>query len=108
MSFDQIFLTLFLAGWALCGIPPWLVASVLTRGNAGLVFLPISMGVAVLCGLLIPFLGATGLGGIWLSFAAAIAGPSLLLGARRFAASALDAPAAAAPPVPSSEPRSSK
>ena len=80
MSFQFIFLTLFIAGWAICGVFPWLVASVLTRGSAGLVFLPISMATAVLFGMLVPFLGGTGVTGIWLSFGVAVAGPSLLTG----------------------------
>jgi hypothetical protein len=88
VSFDQIFLTLLLTGWALCGVVPWLVSSVLTRGNTGPVFLPISIVVAVLFALLVPFLGATGAAGLWSSFVVAVVAPALLLAARRFAAHA--------------------
>lgn len=91
MTFEFIFLTLFIAGWAICGVFPWLVASVWTRGNAGLVFLPVSMATAVLFGLLVPFIGGTGVTGIWLSFAAAFAGPSMLLLARRISVSSTTA-----------------
>jgi hypothetical protein len=102
VSFDQIFVILFVTGWALCGLLAWLAASVLTRGHAGLVMLPASMATSVLFALLVPFLGATGVGGIWLSFVAAVAAPSLLLAARRFA---LYAPIGAArPPAPGANP----
>jgi hypothetical protein len=101
VSFDQIFVTLFVTGWALCGLFAWLAASVLTRGHAGLVMLPASMATAVLFALLVPFLGATGVGGIWLSFVVAVVAPSLLLAARRFA---LEIPIGARPAAPSATP----
>lgn len=90
MSFDLIVLTLLITGWAICGVVPWLALSVATKGNAGLIYLPLSMFAAVVLALLVPFLGATGMGGLWLSFAVALVGPALLLGARRFSLVASD------------------
>jgi hypothetical protein len=101
VSFEQIFVALFVTGWALCGLFAWLAASVLTRGHAGLVMLPASMATAVLFALLVPFLGATGVRGIWLSFVVATVAPSLLMAARRFA---LDIPIGARPAAPSATP----
>ncbi len=84
MTFENIFVALFLFAWLFCGFVPWLVSSVLSRGNAGLAYLPLSMFAAVVAGLAVPMLGKDDAAGIWLSFGAALAAPSLLLGARRF------------------------
>lgn len=84
MSFDALALSALLGGWMLCGVVPWLVLSISTRGDAGLIFLPVSMAVAVLAALLVPLLGATDVTGLWLSFLAALAGPALFLAARRY------------------------
>jgi hypothetical protein len=108
VSFDQIFLTLLLAGWAICGAFPWLVSSVLTRGTTGLVFLPVSMAVAVVFALLVPFLGATGTGGLWASFIVAFAAPAALLSVRRFALHLPATPTSAGSPVKPGETHSSK
>lgn len=86
--FDIIFVALFVAAWAILGLLAWTVASVATRGNAGIGMLPVAMAVGVVAGLAVPFLGATGGGGIWLSMVAAFALPSLLLAARRVRLSA--------------------
>jgi hypothetical protein len=67
-----------------CGVLPWLVLSIVTRGDAGLAWLPVSMLVAVLAAMLVPILGATGITGLWFSFVAAVAGPAALLAVRRF------------------------
>lgn len=88
MTFDAIFLTLFVTGWLLCGMVPWLALSVATRGNAGLGYLPLSMFAGVVGGLAVPILGMTGLAGLWLSFVAAAALPALLLAARRLSLAA--------------------
>ena len=84
MLFNAIFLSLFITGWLICGFLPWLAVSVATRGNAGLVYLPLSMFAGVVGGIAVPVLGADGVSGIWLSFLVAFVVPSLLLAARRF------------------------
>lgn len=82
--FDIIFVALFVAAWMTLGLLPWTAASVFTRGNAGVPMLPVCIAAAVLAGLMVPFLGMTGAGGIWVSMLAALVLPSLLLVARRF------------------------
>jgi hypothetical protein len=82
--FTVIFGGLFLTGWALCGVAPWLVLSVKSRGHAGLGFLPLSMFTGVVAGLAVPILFLPTATGIWVSFVAAVAAPSLLLAARQF------------------------
>ena len=84
MLFTAIFLGALLVGWAVCAFLPWLVLSVATRGNAGLGNLPLSVFAGVVCALAVPVLGLTDVRGLWLSFAAAVLGPALLLLARRF------------------------
>ncbi|MCE7927481.1 MAG: hypothetical protein HUU14_05355 [Dehalococcoidia bacterium] len=84
MLFDAIFLTLFVTGWALCGLAPWLALSVWTRGAAGLHYLPLAVFTGVVGGLAVPILGREDATGIWLSFIVAVAAPTLLLAARRF------------------------
>lgn len=83
MLFELIFVSLFVAAWLICGFVPWLALSVRTRGGAGLVNLPLCLFAAVVAGLAAPLLGMTGVLGIWISVAAAVAVPSLLLGLRR-------------------------
>ena len=92
-----------LSGWLVCGVVPWTVLSVVTRGSAGLPLLPLSMFAAVVAGLLVPILGATGTTGLWFSFVAALLVPGALLAIRRFA---LAAPQPASSDVPSHAPRS--
>lgn len=82
MLFDAIFLGLFVSGWLICGFVPWLVLSVATQGNAGLIYLPLAMFAGVVGGLAVPVLGADGTDGIWLSFLVALLAPALLLAAR--------------------------
>ncbi len=82
--YTLIFLTLFIGGWLVCGFLPWLVISVATRGNAGLLNLPLAMFAGVVAGLAVPVLGADDASGIWWSFVAALVVPSVLLAARRF------------------------
>ena len=89
MSFDVIALAVLISGWLICGVVPWLVLSVLTRGQAGLGMLPLSMFVAVVAAMAVPILGATGSGGLWLSFVVAILVPGALLATRRFAIGAV-------------------
>lgn len=81
--FDVIFLGLFIAGWMLTGVVPWMVVSVASRGHAGLLNLPLCLFAAVAGGLLVPIVGFTGPGGIWLSFGAALLVPAGLMAARR-------------------------
>jgi hypothetical protein len=87
--FDPIVGAIFIGFWMTLGIVPWLVASILTRGSAGLALLPICMLAGAAGGMLVPFLGFTNVSGIWLSFLAAVALPGFLMAARRFANPAL-------------------
>lgn len=84
MLFNLLFVALYVLGWLALGFLPWLVLSVATRGNAGLRYLPLSMGVGVAGGLVVPFIRDDGLGLI-LSFVVAFALPVLLLAAQRLA-----------------------
>ncbi len=84
MLFDLLFITFYVLGWLALGFLPWLALSVITRGNAGLRYLPLSMGAGVAGGLVVPFIRDDGLGLI-LSFVVALALPTLLLAARRLA-----------------------
>ncbi len=92
MLFTLIFGTIFVVGWSLCGLLPWLAASVLSRGNAGLSTLPLCIFAANVAALAVPTLGADGMGGFLASFAVALAASAALLLVRRFA---LGAPTAA-------------
>ena len=82
--FNIIFVSLFIAAWMALGLIPWVATSVLTRGNAGMLYLPLCLLAGVAGGMLVPFLGFTGSGGIWLSMLAALLLPSLLMAARRY------------------------
>lgn len=95
--FDLIFLGLFIAGWMLTGLVPWMITSVVTRGHAGLLNLPLCLLAAVAGGLLVPIVGFTGSSGIWLSFAIALLFPSGLMAARRLSLGVLSETAAAEP-----------
>lgn len=80
--FHLIFAVAFIALWMLIGMLPWLASSIRSRGNAGMVFLPVCMLAGVAGGLLVPFLGLTGAGGVWLSLLAALLVPTMLVVAR--------------------------
>jgi hypothetical protein len=82
--FTFIFVSLFVLGWLLLGFIPWLTLSVATRGNAGLVNLPLCLLAAVVAGLAVPLLGKDDAQGLWMSALAALVAPGLLLAARRF------------------------
>jgi len=82
--FELIFLSLFITGWVVCGYLPWFLLSVFTRGNAGLVYLPLSIFTGVVAGLAVPLLGPRDVLGLWLSMAFAFLAPSILLALRRF------------------------
>jgi hypothetical protein len=82
--FNIIFVSLFIAAWMALGLIPWVVTSVLTRGHAGMAYLPLCLLAGVAGGMLVPFLGFTGTGGIWLSMLAALLLPSILMVARRY------------------------
>ena len=84
MLFYLLFITLYVLGWLALGFLPWLALSVITRGNAGLRYLPLSMGAGVVGGLVVPFIRDDELGLI-LSFVVALALPTLLLAAQRLA-----------------------
>jgi hypothetical protein len=104
MSFEAIFVTLFVTGWLLCGAVPWVVLSAFTRGRAGLATLPLCAFTGLVAGLAVPLLGKDDAAGIWLSMAAAVAAPGALLAVRRFSfgpvPAAASEPPAVAEPVP--------
>lgn len=93
MLFDIIFVSLFLAGWLFCAFLPWLAVSVATRGEAGLVNLPLCLFAGLVAALAVPLLIDDGWTGVWLSFGAALLVPSVLMALRRFAGEALTPPA---------------
>jgi hypothetical protein len=82
MLFDVIFVSLFVAGWLLCGYLPWFIWSLATRGNAGLQYLPLCLFAAVVAGLAVPVLGFDGWWGMLASFLLAMAVPAILLAIR--------------------------
>ncbi len=84
MLFDLIFLSIFVVAWLICGFAPWLVLSIATRGEAGLINLPLCLFAAVVAGFAVPVFGANGVAGLWISLLAAVAVPSILLALRRF------------------------
>ncbi|MGD9933747.1 MAG: hypothetical protein AB7T37_08495 [Dehalococcoidia bacterium] len=84
MLFELIFISLFVTGWVVCGYLPWFLLSVFTRGNAGLLYLPLSVFTGVVAGLAVPLLGPRDVLGLWLSMACAFIAPSILLALRRF------------------------
>ena len=86
MLFNLIFISLFLSGWLVLAFLPWLAVSVATRGHAGLRLLPLALFTGVVGGLAVPILIRDDGLGLVLSFVAAFALPSLLLGAQRLAA----------------------
>ena len=85
MFFTIIFITLYVLGWLALGFAPWLVLSVITRGNAGLRYLPLCIGAGVAGGLAVPLLFRDDGLGLVLSFAVAFALPTLLLAVPRAA-----------------------
>ncbi|MGE5596159.1 MAG: hypothetical protein ACM3S1_09010 [Hyphomicrobiales bacterium] len=93
MLFDAIFLGLFLAGWLICAYIPWVALSIATRGNAGIIYLPLCLLTGVVAALMVPILGFDGPGGLWSSFVAAFVAPALLLAARRYSLNARPTPA---------------
>lgn len=86
--YTLIFVSLFVAGWLFLAFLPWLAFSVATRGNAGLVNLPLCLFAGAVAGLAVPLLGKDDMAGVWLSAAAALVAPALLMVLRRFSASA--------------------
>lgn len=85
MLFTLIFVTLYVLGWLALGFVPWLVLSVITRGRAGLRYLPLSMFTGVAGGLAVPLLIRDDGLGLTLSFVAALVLPTLLLALQRAA-----------------------
>lgn len=86
--FTLIFVSLFVSGWLIAGLVPWMILSVATRGNAGLVNLPLCLFAGLVGGLAVPVLGKDDAAGIWLSMLVAVCVPSLLLVARRLSLTA--------------------
>lgn len=87
--FTAIFLILFFGLWVICGSLVWLVVSVATRGEAGMLSLPLAMFAACVAGLLVPLLIRDDGIGLWLSPLAAIAAAGIVVGARLWARDAL-------------------
>ncbi len=83
MLFDLIFLTLYVLGWLALGFVPWLVLSVITRGKAGLRYLPLSLFTGVVGGLAVPLLYRDDGLGLILSFVMALALPAIALAIQR-------------------------
>ncbi len=85
MLFTLIFSAIFIVGWSICGLVPWLVTSIVTRGNAGLggIFLCIFAG--NVAGATVPLIGFSGKGGFLASFFVAALASALLIAVRRFA-----------------------
>ncbi len=73
---------------------------------AGLALLPLTMFAAVVGGLLVPILGATGTTGLWSSFGVALLVPTALLAIRRFALGAPRTKSVTPPDAPAHVPRS--
>jgi hypothetical protein len=83
--FDVIFLSLFLLGWLACAYVPWLALSIATRGQAGMILLPICLFTGVVGAMAVPVLGFDGAGGLKASFLVAFLSSGALLGIARFA-----------------------
>ncbi len=99
--FTAIFVTLFVLGWLACGTLVWLACSVVTRGQAGLWYLPLCWFASLVAGLAVPILGKDDADGIWISLLVASATPAVLMlarlaGARALAGSSQGSEAAAA------------
>ena len=84
MLFNAIFLGILLGGWAICAYAPWVALSVLTRGRAGVQYLPLCLLAGIVAAVAVPLMGADGIGGLWASFGAAMAAPTLLLILRHY------------------------
>lgn len=82
--YTAIFVSLFLIAWSALAFIPWLALSVRTKGQAGLLNLPLCLLAGIAGGFAVPLLGLTGAGGIWVSMVVAFGAPALLLAARRF------------------------
>jgi len=83
--FDLIFLGLFLLGWLLCAYVPWVTLSIATKGNAGMVLLPLCLFTGVVAAMAVPVMGFDGPNGLKASFVAAFLGSAAMLGIGRFA-----------------------
>lgn len=100
MLFTLIFLGLLVAGWLICAYIPWVIASLLTRGHAGMAMLPLCLFAGLVAAVAVPLLGADGVAGLWVSFALAALTPAALLAAHRAAQSVRAAAPSATPPEP--------
>lgn len=85
MLFTLIFMALFVVGWSICALAPWVAASVMTRGGAGLAMLPLCLVAGNVSAMAVPLLGFDGRGGLVASFVVAAVVPALLIATRRFA-----------------------
>lgn len=81
--FTLIFVSIFVAVWLFLAFLPWLAVSVFTKGNAGMLNLPLCLFTGLVAALAIPILGMDDLRGVWLSMGAAFMAPALLMAARR-------------------------
>lgn len=89
MLFTLIFGGMFVIGWSLCGLVPWVIASMATRGNAGLSLLPLCLFAANVAAVTVPLVGFDGSGGLQASFAVAFVASAALMLVRRFALGSL-------------------
>lgn len=89
MTFEAIFLTVFISAWVACGSIGWLVFSVATRGHAGLVLLPVCMVTGLIGGISVPLLFRDDAWGILVSLVVAVAASLVLLAAHRFSLGAI-------------------
>lgn len=85
MLFTLLFSGIFVLLWSICGLIPWLVTSVISRGSAGLALLPLCIFTANVAAIAVPVLGADGMGGFIASFPVAIAASTALILVRKFA-----------------------
>lgn len=97
VTFENIFVTLFLFSWVVCGAMAWLVYSVAARGHAGLVLLPLSMATGILGGIAVPLLLRDDAWGVPLSLVAAFILPGVLLAIRWYSLGAAGQPVSGLP-----------
>lgn len=84
MLFDLIFLSLFMVGWLLCAYVPWVALSIATKGNAGMVLLPLCLFTGVVAAMAVPVVGFDGPNGLKASFVVAFLASAAMLGIGRF------------------------
>lgn len=100
MLFTLIFGGMFVIGWSICGLIPWLIASTATRGNAGLSLLPLGIFAANVAAVTVPLVGFDGSGGLQASFVVAFLASAAIMLVRRFALGSLGVANHSAPTEP--------